>query len=55
VRQARSVPAAVVAGWLRELHEADRRVKLGELGDQDVLRLFGLRAAAAVTAARATG
>lgn len=52
VRQARLVPPAVVAGWLRALHEADRRVKAGEIGDVDALRLVGMRAAAQVGAAR---
>jgi DNA polymerase III delta subunit len=51
-RQARSVPAATVISWLRALHDADRRVKLGEVGDQDVLRIIGLRAAADVTRSR---
>ena len=44
-RQARAVPAALVAGWLRELHDVDRRIKAGELGDADGLRLLSLRAA----------
>ena len=51
-RQARAVPAATAAAWLRELYEADRRVKAGEVGDQDALRVFGVRAAAQVVARR---
>lgn len=47
-RQARAVAPDVAAGWLRTLHDADRRVKAGEVGDQEALRAFGLRAAAAV-------
>lgn len=47
-RQARAVAPAVAAGWLRTLHDADRRVKAGEVGDQEALRAFGLRAAAEV-------
>jgi DNA polymerase III subunit delta len=51
-RQARAVQPAVVAEWLRELHDADRRVKAGEIGDVDALRLIGLRAARQVSATR---
>ncbi|MBV8444475.1 MAG: DNA polymerase III subunit delta [Candidatus Dormibacteraeota bacterium] len=51
-RQARSVTPAMVMSWLHSLHDADRRVKLGEIGDQDVLRIIGLRAAAQVAASR---
>jgi DNA polymerase-3 subunit delta len=47
-RQARAVPAALVAAWLRELHDLDRRIKAGELGDADGLRLLALRAAGQV-------
>ena len=47
-RQARAVPAALVAGWLRELHDIDRRVKIGEIGDADGLRQLALRAAGQV-------
>jgi DNA polymerase-3 subunit delta len=52
VRQARSVPQAIAAGWLRALHDADRKLKTGEISDADGLRLTMLRAAAEVTAAR---
>ena len=45
VRQANSAPPALVAGWLDALHDIDRRVKAGEVGDQDALRLLALRAA----------
>lgn len=51
-RQARSVAPSTAAAWLRELHEADRRVKAGEIGDQDALRVFGVRAARQVAAGR---
>lgn len=51
-RQARSVAPATAAAWLRRLHDADRRIKNGEIGDQDALRLFGLDAAAQVAGAR---
>ncbi|HEX6539681.1 MAG TPA: hypothetical protein VF155_10925, partial [Candidatus Dormibacteraeota bacterium] len=51
-RQARAVPPATAAAWLGELSEADRRVKAGEVGDQDALRVFGVRAARQVTAGR---
>ena len=44
-RQARSVAPAVAASWLEALHEVDRGVKAGEVGDQDALRLVALRAA----------
>ena len=44
----------MVMSWLHALHDADRRVKLGEIGDQDVLRIIGLRAAAQVAASRTT-
>jgi DNA polymerase-3 subunit delta len=52
VRQARSVPQAIAAGWLKALHDADRKLKTGEISDADGLRLTMLRAAAEVTAAR---
>jgi DNA polymerase-3 subunit delta len=52
VRQARSVPQAIAAGWLKALHDADRKLKSGEISDADGLRLTMLRAAAEVTAAR---
>jgi DNA polymerase-3 subunit delta len=52
-RQARSVPAAVVAGWVRRLHDADRRAKAGEIGDAEALRIFALHAADEVAATRA--
>ncbi|HXO15663.1 MAG TPA: hypothetical protein VN835_04925, partial [Steroidobacteraceae bacterium] len=51
-RQARVVQPQVVAAWLRALHDADRRVKAGEIGDVDALRLIGLRAARQVSATR---
>jgi len=51
-RQARSVPPALAAGWLRALHDADRKLKTGEISDTDGLRLTVLHAAAEVTAAR---
>ncbi|MBV9100528.1 MAG: DNA polymerase III subunit delta [Candidatus Dormibacteraeota bacterium] len=51
-RQAPRVTPAVAAGWLHALHEADRRIKAGEIGDADALRLIGLRAAGEVTASR---
>ncbi|MFN2582846.1 MAG: DNA polymerase III subunit delta [Candidatus Dormibacteria bacterium] len=44
-RQARRVAPATAASWLRALHEVDRGVKAGEIGDQDGLRLVALRAA----------
>jgi len=53
VRQARTVHPAMVAAWLQSLFEADRRVKAGEIGDADALRLFGLHAARGVIDARA--
>lgn len=52
VRQARTVPQVIVAGWLKALHDADRKLKTGEISDADGLRLTMLRAAAEVTAAR---
>jgi len=52
VRQARSVPSAMAAGWLGALHDADRKLKTGEISDTDGLRLAVLRAAADLTAAR---
>jgi DNA polymerase III subunit delta len=52
VRQARLVPPAVAAGWLGALHDADRKLKTGEISDTDGLRLTVLRAAAEVTGAR---
>lgn len=51
-RQARSVPPSLAIAWLRRLHEADRQIKNGEIGDQDALRVFGLEAAAQVAGAR---
>jgi DNA polymerase-3 subunit delta len=54
-RQARAVPPALVAGWLRELHDLDLRIKTGEIGDVDGLRILGLRAAEQVAAARRSG
>ena len=51
-RQARSVPPPLAITWLRQLHEADRQIKNGEIGDQDALRVFGLAAAAQVVGAR---
>ena len=51
-RQARAVPPPIAAAWLRQLHEADRRIKNGEIGDHDALRIFGLEAAANVVGAR---
>jgi DNA polymerase III subunit delta len=51
-RQARAVPAALPAGWLDALHDVDRKVKTGEIGESDGLRLVVLRAAAELTAAR---
>ena len=53
-RQARSVAPAVAASWIEALHEVDRGVKAGEVGDQDALRLATLRAARQV-ATRAAG
>jgi DNA polymerase-3 subunit delta len=53
VRQARQVPAHVAAGWLGALHDADRKLKTGEISDTDGVRLTVLRAAADLTAARA--
>ncbi len=53
VRQARLVPAPVAAGWLGALHDADRKLKIGEISDTDGVRLAVLRAAADLTAARA--
>lgn len=44
-RQARAVAPAVAANWLTRLHDADRGVKAGEVGDQDALRLVVLGAA----------
>jgi DNA polymerase-3 subunit delta len=52
-RQARSVPAATLAGWVQRLHDADRRAKAGEISDSEALRVFALHAAAEVTATRA--
>jgi len=51
-RQARNVPASVVADWIRELHAADRRAKAGEITDSEALRVFALRAAQSVSAVR---
>lgn len=52
VRQARSVPDGLAAGWLVALHDADRKLKTGEISDTDGLRLAVLRAAADLTGAR---
>jgi DNA polymerase-3 subunit delta len=52
IRQARSVPPGIAAGWLGALHDADRKLKTGEISDTDGLRLTVLRAAAEVTAVR---
>ena len=51
-RQARSVSAPLVAGWLAAFHDLDRKLKTGEISDTDGLRLAVLRAAAEVTAER---
>lgn len=51
-RQARSVPPALAIAWLGQLHEVDRQIKNGEIGDLDALRLFGLGAAAQVVGTR---
>jgi DNA polymerase-3 subunit delta len=51
-RQARSVSATLVAGWLAALHDVDRKLKIGEISETDGLRLAVLRAAAEVTAER---
>jgi DNA polymerase III delta subunit len=51
-RQARSVSATLVAGWLAALHDVDRKLKTGEISETDGLRLAVLRAAAEVTAER---
>jgi DNA polymerase-3 subunit delta len=51
-RQARSVSATLVAGWLAALHDVDRKLKTGEISESDGLRLAVLRAAAEVTAER---
>jgi DNA polymerase-3 subunit delta len=51
-RQARSVSAPLVAGWLGAFHDLDRKLKTGEISDTDGLRLAVLRAAAEVTAER---
>jgi DNA polymerase-3 subunit delta len=53
VRQARQVPAAIAAKWLGALHDADRKLKTGEISDTDGVRLTVLRAAADLTEARA--
>lgn len=55
LRQARDVPPGVVAGWIRELHEADRRAKAGEIGDAEALRIFALHAAESVSSNRRAG
>ncbi len=52
-RNAGSVSATLVAGWLAALHDLDRKLKTGEISDTDGLRLAVLRAAAEVTAERA--
>ncbi len=51
-RQARVVAPAVVAAWLQQLHDADRRVKAGEIGDVDALRIVALGAAETVSRSR---
>jgi DNA polymerase III subunit delta len=47
-RQAQAVTPAVVAGWLRSLHDIDRGLKAGEVSDSEGLRLLALRAAAQI-------
>jgi DNA polymerase-3 subunit delta len=51
-RQARSVSPALAAGWLAALHDVDRKLKTGEIAENDGLRLAVLRAAAELTAER---
>jgi len=51
VRQARLVSPQVIAAWLAALHDVDRRVKAGEVGDVDALRIVGMRAARQVRSA----
>ena len=53
VRQARAVPSPR-RRWLGTLHDADRKLKTGEISDTDGLRLAVLGAAADLTAARKT-
>jgi DNA polymerase-3 subunit delta len=45
VRQARALTPAMASRWLRALHDADRLVKSGDIGDADALRLVIARAA----------
>jgi DNA polymerase III delta subunit len=52
MRQARNVSPTLVAGWIRALHEADRRAKAGEIGDAEALRIFAIHAAQAVSSTR---
>jgi DNA polymerase-3 subunit delta len=54
IRHARAAPPGLAAGWLEALHDADRKLKTGEISDTEGLRLTVLRAAAELTAARAT-
>ncbi len=51
-RQTRSVSPALAARWLAALHDADRKLKTGEIAEADGLRLAALRAAAELTAER---
>ena len=51
-RQATSIPPALAIAWLRRLHDADRQIKNGEIGELDALRVFGLEAAAQAVGAR---
>jgi len=53
VRHARLVPAPTAARWLGALHDADRKLKIGEISDTEGVRLAVLRAAADLTEARA--
>jgi DNA polymerase-3 subunit delta len=52
VRHARLVQAPMAARWLGALHDADRKLKTGEISDTDGVRLAVLRAAADLTEAR---
>lgn len=52
VRQAREVQPSVVAAWITQLAELDRRAKAGEIADVEALRVFALRAADAVQSGR---
>jgi DNA polymerase-3 subunit delta len=51
-RQARTVSPALAARWLTALHDVDRKLKTGEIAENDGLRLAVLRAAAELTAER---